>query len=133
MEETGTVKEINSRKMTVEMERKSACSSCRMCAMSCDGEKMFLELENDINAAPGDKVALELPGSSILVAALLAYAVPLAFFIIGIAAGYNIFGGNQALAALCAIMFMAAGFFLVKIADKKLGAGKLMKIKARKL
>lgn len=133
MEETGTVREINSGKMTVEMERKSACSSCKMCAMAREGGKMLLELENDINAAPGDKVALELPGSSILVAALLAYAVPMAFFGAGIAAGLIFSGGNQALAALCGIMFMAAGFFLVKIADKKLGAGKLMKIKARKL
>ncbi len=94
---------------------------------------MILELENRINAVPGDKVALELPGSSILLALLLAYAVPLMFFIVGIAAGNFILRGNQALAVICGIIFMAAGFFLVKIAEKKLGAGDMMNIKARKL
>ncbi len=133
MEETGIVKEVKGRTMTVEMERKSACSSCKMCAMSQEAGKMMLELENRINAVPGDKVALELPGSSILIASLLAYAVPLVFFIIGIAAGLHILGGDQALAAICGIIFMAAGFFLVKIAEKKLGAGDMMNIKARKL
>lgn len=133
MEETGIVKEVKGRTMTVEMERKSACSSCKMCAMSQEGGKMILELENRINAVPGDKVALELPGSSILLASLLAYAVPLMFFIVGIAAGNFILRGNQALAVICGIIFMAAGFVFVKIAEKKLGTGDMMNIKARKL
>lgn len=132
MEEIATVKNISGRSMTVEMDRKSACASCKMCAMSGEGGKMVLELENLINAVPGDKVALELPENSVLMASLLAYAVPFVFFAAGIAGGYYFFSGDQAAAALCGIMFMAAGFFLVKFADKKLGAGSSMNIKARK-
>ncbi len=133
MEEVGVVKDIRDGKMVVEIERKSACSSCRMCAMSCEGEKIGLELENSIGAVNGDKVVLDLPGSSILFASVLVYAVPLAFFMMGMAAGNHIFGGDQALVLVCGIMFMAVGFFIVKLVDKKLGSSGSINIKARKI
>lgn len=132
LEEVGRVNDVRDGKITVEIDRKSACSSCGMCAMSHESGKMVLELENGIGAVPGDKVVLELPGSSILLASLLAYAVPLVFFIIGIAAGHYIFSREQALALVCGIIFMAAGFFIVKFADKKIGSIGSIKIKARK-
>jgi len=67
--------------------------------------------------------------SHVMEASALAYMLPLAGFIAGLAAGWGIaktgaFGNGELLMALCAIIGTAAAYFIMRALDPKLSKGR---------
>ena len=69
------------------------------------------------------------PSPKVMEASALAYMLPLAGFIAGLAAGWGIaktgaFGNGELLMALCAIIGTAAAYFIMRALDPKLSKGR---------
>lgn len=104
----------------VKTQRQSSCSACQM-KSSCgqgllsqisEGKGLELELENNLNAKPGDVVMLSVPDAGVLSASLLMFMLPLLALMMG--------GGlaqladfNELQTVIIALLSLAAGFLFV--------------------
>lgn len=77
MTERGVVIKVKGKYATVSFDRKSACDSCHMCAVTKDGMKVEVVVENSLNAAVGDFVSIEMGEKFVLTAAAIVYIIPL--------------------------------------------------------
>ena len=80
-------------------------------------------------AQVGDVIEVAMDDSHVMEASALAYMLPLAGFIAGLAAGWGIaktgaFGNGELLMALCAIIGTAAAYFIMRALDPKLSKGR---------
>jgi len=133
MEEIGiVVDETDNNCVVVEIERKSACSSCGLCTLADDKSRMRVELRNDIGAKKGDKIIIEAKDENIFLISFVIYVIPIIFFIAGLFLGHLTFGDNYILVSLCCIMFLFFGFFLVKVFEGKLKTLQLLKLKSKR-
>ncbi|MBQ7485899.1 MAG: SoxR reducing system RseC family protein [Clostridia bacterium] len=83
----GVVTDRNGKVMTVTFERPEACGDCHNCprgSESCKKHEILLQGDARI----GDMVEVELDDSHVIMASMVAYLIPLAGFLIGLAAGY---------------------------------------------
>ena len=87
MTERGVVTKVKGGRATVEFDRKSACDSCHMCAVTKDGMKVKIVIENTLNAAVGDVVTVSMGERFVLTAALIVYIIPLVLVGIGVGVG----------------------------------------------
>ncbi|MFC1683388.1 SoxR reducing system RseC family protein [Candidatus Zixiibacteriota bacterium] len=119
MEESGTVTEIKGPIALVTTVAKGACHSCSargVCHLG--GEKtMVAEAWNRIGARRGDTVRIRLSSRSVLGAALLLYAVPLAALLIGFFLGQALIG-HQLWALLLGFLLMAAAYAMIRVIDR---------------
>lgn len=83
MEEIGVVKEVKGSFIRVEMRRTPQCERCGMCIQGADNQTLLLDVENSVNAQPGDRVRLALSGGSIIAASFWVYGMPLIGLVIG--------------------------------------------------
>ena len=86
MEEMGRVVEIQGHKAKVQMKRHASCSQCGACGMG-DSPMIEIEVENSIDAQPGQYVIIQMKNSSVLQAAFWVYGLPLVALLLGYAAG----------------------------------------------
>ena len=86
MQQTATVKEINSKYATIEVSRKAMCDGCHKseCGGSCpmsglfsSGKTMTANAINDADAKLGDIVEIETSDREVLASALLVFILPL--------------------------------------------------------
>jgi sigma-E factor negative regulatory protein RseC len=77
MFEVGIVVKLKGKRALVRFDRKSACDSCHMCAVTRDGMKVETLVENTLSANVGDYVAVEMGGKFVLTAAAVVYIIPL--------------------------------------------------------
>ena len=121
MEETGTVTEIKGPIALVTTVAKGACHSCSargVCHLG--GEKtMVAEAWNRIGARRGDTVRIRLSSRSVLGAALLLYAAPLAALLVGFFLGQTLIG-HQLWALLLGFLLMAAAYAMIRAIDRRL-------------
>ena len=115
MRESGIITEIEEHTMMVEFERSSMCEKCGACERAHNAMRM--EVERIGNASLGDRVEVDLPERTVVRAALVAYGIPLALLLAGLAAGSALPGrlglpGNPDLYALALGLLLAAGAFL---------------------
>ncbi len=111
MEAVGKVIRTSGLTATVEIVRASACGeNCASCAGGCGGAKRTVTARNDVGAAVGDMVRMELSGNRVLFAAFIVYIIPIFLLIIGLAA----FGAGVGIA------IFAAAFAALVLLDKKL-------------
>ena len=77
MIEVGKVVKADAKKATVEFERKTECDKCGMCAFK--KEDMFVKctIDNKLGAKVGEYVSVHMGKNYVLVAALIAYMMPL--------------------------------------------------------
>ena len=68
---------------TVAFTRSSMCEKCGACKLSGDG-RMEIQVQNTLKAKMGDTVELSVPPSSMLLAGLLVYILPLIALIAGV-------------------------------------------------
>ena len=54
MTERGVVSKVKGNKATVRFERQSACDKCHMCAVTKDGMKVEIVIENTLGANESD-------------------------------------------------------------------------------
>ena len=105
MFEIGTVVKIKGKRAIVRFDRKSACDSCHMCAVTRDGMKVETLVENTLSANVGDYVAVEMGSKFVLTAAAVVYIIPLLLIGAGLWLGTLFSEAHQ-------IIFAAAGLVL---------------------
>ena len=85
MTERGVVVKLKGKRATVRFDRRSACDSCHMCAVTRDGMKVEVVIENTLGANVGDFVEVEMAQRFVLTAAAIVYVIPLV-----LACGYDV-------------------------------------------
>lgn len=104
MREIGKVCEIKGNKVKVSVVRKSACGeNCANCSGGCVPTKTVISAESSFNVKPGDMVVMEMPDNYALLAAFIAYVIPLFFGLLSAGAVY---------AAKMQDIFCVAGMFI---------------------
>lgn len=125
MEQVGFVKNISKGKAEVEVKRISGCGGgCKSCG-GCDTPSHTVFIKNNINAEIGDTVEIKGETKNILKYTLIVYMIPFAMLIIGITLGMKILknlevSNQEPLSFLIGLVFLALGYFIVKIFDRKI-------------
>lgn len=78
-------------------------------------KEMETVVRNDLNAVPGDRVTVTLAAKNILKAGMIAYVIPLAALITGVAAGSLI---ADWFAVLLGLIFCALSYLVLNSLDK---------------
>ena len=115
MTERGVVTKVKGGRATVEFDRKSACDSCHMCAVTKDGMKVKIVIENSLNAAVGDVVSVSMGGRFVLTAALIVDIIPIVLVGVGVGVGTLLTEAAQAILAVCGL---AVGFAIAFVLDR---------------
>ncbi|MDO5436133.1 MAG: SoxR reducing system RseC family protein [Clostridia bacterium] len=93
-------------------------SDCEKCG-ACAGGKKKNTLWARGEAQPGDIVRVEIPDGTTVKASLLAYVLPLAALIGGMAIGLVLMPGEELIAALLGLALMAVVFAVLAVTEKK--------------
>ncbi|MBQ2285144.1 MAG: SoxR reducing system RseC family protein [Clostridia bacterium] len=118
MNKYGFVKKVEGTKITINIQRDSACGeNCAMCN-ACPGKNMLITLESDLNLSEGDKVKLETNTKYVLLSAFCVYILPIVLLIVGYAL-YTLYLG---------LILMVLSFTILLQADKKLNTKHLINI-----
>lgn len=115
MTERGVVTKVKGTKATVQFDRKSACDSCHMCAVTRDGMKVQIVIENSLNAAVGDIVNVQMGERFVLTAALIVYIIPLVLVGIGVGVGSLL---SELAQVLLAVGGLVVGFVIAFLLDR---------------
>ena len=115
MTERGVVTKVKCGRATVEFDRKSACDSCHMCAVTKDGMKVKIVIENTLNAAVGDVVTVSMGERFVLTAALIVYIIPLVLVGIGVGVGSLL---TELAQVLLAVGGLVVGFVIAFLLDR---------------
>lgn len=115
MTEKGIVAKIKGNKATVRFDRRSACDKCHMCAVTKDGMKVEVVVDNTLGASVGDVVEVEMGERYVLTAAAIVYVIPLVLIGAGIGIGTLI---NELAEVLMALGGLVLGFAIAIILDK---------------
>lgn len=127
MEQVGFVKNISNGKAEVEVKRISGCGGgCKSCG-GCDTPTHVVFIKNSIDAEIGDTVEIKGETKNILKYTLIVYMIPFTMLIIGITLGMKVLknlevSNQELLSFLIGLVFLAFGYFIVKIFDKKIEA-----------
>lgn len=125
MEQVGFVKSISNGKAEVEVRRISGCGGgCKSCS-GCDTPNHLVTLTNNIDAKEGDLVEIRAMAKDILKYTMIVYMIPFSMLLIGIIGGMKVLqnygvSNYEPLSFLIGIVFLALGYFIVKIFDKKM-------------
>lgn len=115
MTERGVVTKVKGKKATVQFDRKSACDSCHMCAVTRDGMKVQIVIENTLDANVGDFVSVQMGERFVLTAALIVYIIPLVLVGIGVGVGSLL---SELVQVLLAVGGLIAGFLIAFLLDR---------------
>ena len=115
MTEKGVVASIKGKKATVRFDRRSACDKCHMCAVTKDGMKVEVTLDNVLGANVGDVVEVEMGEKYVLTAAAIVYVIPLVVMGAGIGIGTLLTELAQVLMAMGGLII---GFVIAMLLDK---------------
>ena len=116
MTNKGVVTAVNGDTLTVAFERHEACGDCHACMHGSENcAKHTVSLKG--RAQVGDIIEVEMDDSHVMEASALAYMLPLAGFIVGLAAGWGLTKtgvkmNGELLMALCAVIGTAAAYAL---------------------
>ncbi len=138
MEEEGKVIKIEGDLAQVEVERKSACGTCRACTLGT-GNTMITEAENSLGAKIGQRVRVEISSREILRGAFLIYILPLLSLILGMVFGITITNrlglkeSSQAVGLVLGLVFLVLSFVLIwrhnkRVKDKNAYCSKIIQI-----
>lgn len=114
---TGFVKEKKGDQLRVCFDRPEACEGCKGCAKGLLPKKELLTVTGQ--AEVGDMVDVQMPDAQMLKATLLAYAMPLALFLIGMLVA-NACQLSDAVTGLLALAGLALGYIAARMIDVRL-------------
>ena len=118
MREVGLVVNVEANNAYVQIDRKTACESCKACGLGTSDEKsIIVQAINNIKAQKGDIVELDLESPDVLLAAFIIYGIPLLALILGIFASYG-------LMLLTGVVFMIISFIIIRLNEPKLKESK---------
>lgn len=87
-EETGEIVRVEDQRAWVKVLATSACGSCAAsCGMTEEGYRL-VEAVDPIGVEPRQEVGLQLPGRSLVGAALVMYGIPLVLLLVGLLGGH---------------------------------------------
>lgn len=115
MTEKGIVAKVVGSKATVRFDRRSACDKCHMCAVTKDGMKVEVVVDNKLGASVGDVVEVEMGEKYVLTSAVIVYVIPLVLIGVGIGVGTLL---NELAEALFALGGLVVGFVIAFLLDK---------------
>ena len=115
MTERGVVVKVKGKRATVRFDRRSACDSCHMCAVTRDGMKVEVVIENTLNANVGDFVEVEMAQKFVLTAAVIVYLLPLVLIAIGVGIGVLF---NELTQIILAVVGLVLGFVIAFLLDR---------------
>lgn len=119
MLQNGIVKKLHTNTAEVEIHRSAACGeSCAACGL-CPGKTAVVAAANEIRAAVGDSVMIDMSDKKVLGAAFLVYIVPLIALIAGYFIGYAVFKSELPSVGI-AFALMAVTFGIIILCDKRL-------------
>jgi sigma-E factor negative regulatory protein RseC len=126
MNSFGKVTQIKGKFVIISTARNSGCGDCNSCSHGADTTMTSISALNTVEARIGDTVEYEMPTSSILKAAFIAYTIPLIVMVLAIFIStkvlpmMNIIDNVEMYSALIGILSLAVVFGILKISDKKL-------------
>ncbi|MFQ5574147.1 MAG: SoxR reducing system RseC family protein [Terriglobia bacterium] len=111
----------------VEVTRSKACEECKCCYLTDDPRKMVAQAHNKLKAGVGDEVVLEIPPEGYLTAALIVYAIPIVFFLVGYFVG-DFVGGNvgasrSGTGIVFSFVFFTLAYVVVALIDRRTRTG----------
>lgn len=119
----GTVTAVKGNKIFIEILRSSACGGCSQKSCNCapeESNKMIVELPNPGGLAISQVIDLEMADSEVTRAALTAYGLPLAGFLLGALLPSALINTptdmQRALSAFCGLLI---GFLFIAVIYKK--------------
>lgn len=112
---TGRVVEIREGQVEVCFNRPEACEHCG----GCTGQKHKTLVTIREEAPLGSLVDVEMPAKQVFKASLLAYAIPIALLLLGLAVGMMLFKSEGG-AALFGILCMALSWGILRLTEKLL-------------
>lgn len=123
MKEYGRVVAIEGRDAMIKFVRTSACGRCHACGMLSAQNEIVVSVPNTMGAEAGDRVAIDIRMKKALGASAIAYVFPLVMLILGAFVGWllsgvwHVFKSADVTMALCALIFAALAFPLMKLAS----------------
>lgn len=126
MEQVGLVKTVSNGRAEVEIKRISGCGGgCKSCG-GCDTPTHTLILKNDLGAKAGDFVVVQGESKKLLKYTMIVYMIPFFMLVIGIFSSVHILknmeiSNYEPLSFLIGIVFLALGYFIVRIYDNSIG------------
>lgn len=126
MDQIGFVRKIKGEDMELEVRRISGCGGgCSSCSSTCETPPHIVTVPNRLNAKVGDFVEIKGHTRNILKFTAIVYMVPLAFLILGIILGNNIFKGRgyanyEVLSFLTGMVSLLVSLLVVKLADNRI-------------
>ncbi len=119
MRNIGIVTAQNDDMATVKVMRTSACGeNCASCKGGCSSSGAYIEAINTVGAEVGDKVVASIPDNVALIAAFVAYFIPLATAIVS-AVIFYINGFGEAVLFFAAILGLLAGAVVSRVISVK--------------
>lgn len=115
MTERGVVVKVKNGRATVRFDRKSACDSCHMCAVTKDGMKVEVLVDNTLGAAVGDFVSIQMGEKFVLTAAAIVYIIPLVLVGVGLWLGTLV---SELAQVLFAVGGLILGFVVAFVLDR---------------
>jgi len=115
VQEIGEVVKLKKNNAVVRFDRKSACDSCHMCAVTKDGMKVETVIPNSLNVNVGDFVAVEMGDKFVLTAAVIVYIIPL--LLVGAGIGIGILF-SETMQIILAVAGLLLGFGIAILLDK---------------
>lgn len=128
MTNKGIVAEVSGDVLTIVFERPEACGECHNCMRgSEDCAKHIIKLRG--HAQKGDVVEVEMDDSHVMAMSALAYLIPLAGFLAGLAVGWALRGvipglNEELLMALCAVVGTGIAYLIMRALDPHFSKGR---------
>jgi len=130
MKEVGTVYSVEENEILVKLKRHSACLSCGVCSLAPGGDMVIKAIASG-EVKVGDQVTIEIDSISILKAVAMVYLLPTVAFLAGVLSGFKIapllgiyehkeiFSILTGMGLLCASLFLARRYGIIKREDYK--------------
>ena len=110
---TGKVVAAGKGELQVCFERPEACAHCRACG---EAHESLVTIPG--SAPVGSRIDVDMPEKQVLKASLLAYVIPLAMLLAGLAAGSAILH-SEVWAAVCGVVCMGLSWFVLRLLDRR--------------
>lgn len=127
--EKGLVVKADNKKMTIRFGSTEACKKCGACQIK-DDQAILAGVDNTVDAKVGDTVAIENKPSTMVMAAVIIYLLPVIFLIGGYFLSLfivNSLNFNDKYAVLGALFTFALSFYVVTLIDKRLNKSSTFK------
>ena len=119
MTEQGKVVETKGNFAFVEINKKTECDKCGMCAFPKNASTIKLRAENEISAKVGDTVILEREEKGKLLGTLLVFLVPLILISISAIIGYLLIE-SEIWILILSVISIVLWYTILAIIDKKI-------------